>query len=59
MRRVEQSADPEQTGVQICAEMLSELAKVPGISGAHIVAPGDPDLVRAVIDASGLRKRAD
>jgi methylenetetrahydrofolate reductase (NADPH) len=58
VRRVEQATDPEQTGVQICAELLSELASVPGISGAHIIAPGDPDLVRAVIDASGLRKRA-
>jgi methylenetetrahydrofolate reductase (NADH) len=58
VRRVEQAADPEQTGVQICAEILSELASVPGISGAHIIAPGDPDLVRAVIDASGLRTRA-
>ena len=58
VRRVEQAQDPEQTGVQICAELLSELASVPGISGAHIIAPGDPDLVRAVIDASGLRKRA-
>jgi methylenetetrahydrofolate reductase (NADPH) len=57
VRRLQQSADPEQTGVAICAELLQELANVPGISGAHIVAPGDPDLVRAIVDASGLRKR--
>jgi methylenetetrahydrofolate reductase (NADPH) len=58
VRRVEQASDPEQTGVAICAEMLCELANVPGISGAHIIAPGDPDLIRAVIDASGLRRRS-
>jgi methylenetetrahydrofolate reductase (NADPH) len=55
--RLEQSRDPEQTGVQICAEILHELSEMPGVSGAHIIAPGDPDLVRAVIDASGLRKK--
>jgi methylenetetrahydrofolate reductase (NADPH) len=56
--RLEQASDPEQTGIEICAEMLRELATVPGIGGAHIIAPGDPDLVRAVVDASGLRKAA-
>jgi methylenetetrahydrofolate reductase (NADH) len=54
--RLEQARDPEQTGVEICAEMLRALAVLPGVAGAHIIAPGDPDLVRAVIDASGLRK---
>ena len=55
-RRLEQARDSEQTGVQICAEMLHELAALPGVAGAHIIAPGDPELVRAVIDASGLRR---
>jgi methylenetetrahydrofolate reductase (NADPH) len=56
-RRLAQARDSEQTGVQICAEMLHELAALPGVAGAHIIAPGDPELVRAVIDASGLRKK--
>ena len=55
--RLEQARDPEQAGVQICAEMLHELAEMPGVAGAHIIAPADPELVRAVIDASGLRKK--
>ena len=55
--RVEQARDPERTGVEMCAEMLRELADVPGVSGAHIIAPGDPALVCAVIEASGLRRR--
>jgi hypothetical protein len=38
--------------------MLRALAVLPGVAGAHIIAPGDPDLVHAVIDASGLRKAA-
>jgi methylenetetrahydrofolate reductase (NADPH) len=54
--RLKQASDPERTGVEICAEILRALAELPGVAGAHIIAPGDPDLVRAVIDASGLRK---
>jgi methylenetetrahydrofolate reductase (NADPH) len=55
MRRIEQAADAERTGVEVCGEMLRELADLPGVSGAHIIAPGDPDIVRAVVEASGLR----
>jgi methylenetetrahydrofolate reductase (NADPH) len=57
VRRLEQAADPERAGVEICAEVLRELAEIPGVSGAHIIAPGDPDLVCAVIDAAGLRPK--
>ena len=56
LQRLEQARDAEQAGVEICAEMLRGLAEVPGVAGAHILAPGDPELVCAVIDASGLRK---
>ena len=55
VRRIEQAADAERTGIEVCGEMLLELADVPGVSGAHIIAPGDPDIVRAVVEASGLR----
>jgi len=58
IQRIEQARDPERAGVEICAEMLRELADVPGVGGAHIIAPGDPELVCAVIEASGLRKQS-
>ena len=57
VRRIEQAADPERAGIDICADILRELAEIPGVSGAHIIAPGDPDVVCAVIEASGLRHR--
>jgi methylenetetrahydrofolate reductase (NADPH) len=57
MLRLTQAKDPEQTGVAICAEMLSVLGDVPGVAGAHILSPRDPELVRAVIEASGLRRQ--
>lgn len=58
VHRIQQAADPERAGVEICAEILRELAGIPGVSGAHILAPGEPDLIRAVVEASGLRKPA-
>jgi methylenetetrahydrofolate reductase (NADPH) len=57
VRRLEQTTDSERAGVEICAETLRELADIPGVSGAHIVVPGaTPELVRAVVEASGLRR---
>lgn len=58
VKRLEQSKDPEAEGVQICAELLRELAEIPGIAGANLMTPGDPATIRAAIDASGLRPAA-
>ena len=38
VERLEKSKNPEQEGIKICAENLRTLAKIPGISGAHIIA---------------------
>lgn len=55
VRRLEQARDPEQEGVAICAELLQQLAEVPGVAGAHLMTPGDSDSMIAAIRASGLR----
>jgi len=55
IRRLEQARDPEQAGVDICAELLQQLAEIPGVSGASLMSPGHPDTIRAAIRASGLR----
>ena len=55
IRRLEQARDPEQEGVAICAELLQELSAIPGVSGAHLMTPGDPATIPAAIQASGLR----
>jgi len=57
IRRLQQAGDPESTGVEICAELLQELAATPGVSGAHLVSTGEPELIRAAIAASGLRRQ--
>jgi len=51
IRRLQQARDPEQEGVDICAELLHELADVPGVSGAHLMTPGDPETIPAAIQA--------
>ena len=55
IRRLKQAPDPEQAGVQICAEILRDLAEMPGVSGANFLAPADPAVLKAIIAASGLR----
>jgi methylenetetrahydrofolate reductase (NADPH) len=49
IRRLQQARDPEQEGVTICAELLQELSEVPGVSGAHLVTPGEAETIPAAI----------
>lgn len=55
IRRIEQARDPEQTGVEICAELLQEVREIPGVSGANLLIPANLELVPAAIRAAGLR----
>jgi len=56
IRRMAQAADPEQEGVRICAEQLQQLAEIPGISGAHLIATRDLATIPAAIEESGVCK---
>ena len=55
IERMEQAADPESEGIEICAELLRDLAKIPGISGANLLTMGRLETIPAAIDASGVR----
>ncbi len=50
--RMEQASEPEREGIRICAELIEELATIPGVAGVHIMAPGNdaaiPEVIRAV-----------
>jgi methylenetetrahydrofolate reductase (NADPH) len=52
IKRMEDAADPEREGVRICADLIGELSGIPGVSGVHIMAPGNdaaiPDVIKAV-----------
>ncbi len=52
IKRMEDVADPQREGVRICAEYIEELSTIPGIAGAHVMAPGNdaaiPEVIKAV-----------
>lgn len=57
--RMEQASDPESEGIEICAELLQELATIPGVSGANLLTLGDLEAIPAAINASGVRPSPD
>lgn len=54
INRLAQATDPEQEGVDICTEMLQELAEIPGVSGANLMTYGAPETIAAALQASGV-----
>lgn len=57
--RLEQAADPEAEGVLICAELLREVADIPGLAGVTLVTPGEPECIPQAIHDSGVRPESD
>jgi methylenetetrahydrofolate reductase (NADPH) len=53
--RMEQAADPAREGKAILVEYLEEIATIPGVAGAHIMAPNHDEAVPEVI--TEIRKR--
>ena len=54
MKRLKQANDPAQEGVNIAAEQIAALGDVPGVSGATLLTPGDPEAIIAVVEAAGI-----
>jgi methylenetetrahydrofolate reductase (NADPH) len=57
VERLERAADPRLEGRRICIEVLRELAEIPGVAGAHIMAPMNFAEIPTVIAESGLAGR--
>jgi len=53
--RLEAAADPAAEGAAICVDLIAEFSTIPGVAGAHIMAPGQDSAVPGVIEAA--RKR--
>lgn len=53
--RLGQASDPEQEGIEICANLLQEFATIPGVSGANLLTLGKLASIPAAIEASGVR----
>jgi methylenetetrahydrofolate reductase (NADPH) len=57
MKRLEAAADQKAEGRKICAELIQELATIPGVAGAHLMAPRQEAEMAAAIELSGVRKQ--
>ncbi|HZQ71991.1 MAG TPA: methylenetetrahydrofolate reductase [Burkholderiales bacterium] len=59
VRRLEGAEDAKREGARICVEVLQQLAEIPGVAGAHIMAPQNFAAIPQVISESGVigRKR--
>ncbi len=54
VERLERASDPKREGVKICVELLQGLAAIPGIAGAHVMAPRMHSALPEVIVESGV-----
>jgi methylenetetrahydrofolate reductase (NADPH) len=50
--RLEQAKDAAAEGRTICVETIEELSRIPGVAGAHIMAPGNAAAIPEVIAAA-------
>jgi methylenetetrahydrofolate reductase (NADH) len=57
VQRLEKAADPKAEGRKICVEVLRELVEIPGIAGAHVMAPMNFAEIPAAIEESGVLKK--
>ena len=57
VERLEKARDPKAEGRKICVEILRELATIPGVAGAHVMAPMNFAEIPAVIGESGVLKK--
>lgn len=55
--RLDAASDPAAEGRRICVELMQEFAEIPGVAGAHVMAPGhDADVPAVVAEARRLVK---
>jgi methylenetetrahydrofolate reductase (NADPH) len=57
VERLDKAADPKREGIRICAELMQQLAEIPGIAGAHVMAPQNPSAIPTVIAEAGVAGR--
>jgi methylenetetrahydrofolate reductase (NADPH) len=50
--RLEGATDPAAEGLDICMELIAELAQTPGVAGVHVMAPGNDASVPDVIETA-------
>ena len=56
IERLEGAADQKQEGKQICIEIMQRIKDMPGITGVHVMAYRQEELVAEVVHESGVLK---
>ena len=54
--RLERAPDEKEEGIRICAELLQQFTEIPGVSGAHLMAPVNVSSVPAAIERADLAR---
>ena len=49
VERLDYAGDPATEGRQICADFIAQLAEIPGVAGAHVMAPNNEAAIPDVI----------
>ena len=57
IQRLEKAADPRAEGTKICVELLQQLAEIPGVAGAHVMAPMNFAEIPVAIKNSGVLRK--
>ena len=55
--RLEKAQDAKAEGLQICVELLQQLSEIPGVGGAHVMAPMNFSAIPIAIERSGVIRR--
>ncbi len=54
IKRIEGAGDQRQEGKKICIEIMQEIREMPGVSGVHVMAYRQEELVSEVVHESGV-----
>ncbi len=52
VKRLPHSANPEQEGITICAELLHEAGQIPGVSGVILTSFGNSESIAKAVKMS-------
>ncbi len=56
IERLQQAKDPASEGVAMCANLVREIAEIPGVSGVNFAVSADLEAVREAIEMSGIAR---
>jgi len=56
MKRIENSPDPKEEGIQVALETIDRIKSMPGINGIHFMTIGFESIIPRLMEESGLQK---